>query len=96
MPKEVMNIIENINSAQPVRNEELQHAPNRPSFVFISFGERCREFLDFFILHVFINMFPTAPHSVPYGLPNVGTNIGSQILRLLCFYVWSEYFNIGS
>jgi hypothetical protein len=34
-----MNTMENINSAQPVRNEELQHAPNRPSFVFLSFGE---------------------------------------------------------
>jgi hypothetical protein len=29
----------------------------------------------------------SAPHSVLYGLPNVGTNIGFQIFRLLCFYV---------
>jgi hypothetical protein len=39
MPKEVINTMENINCAQPVRNEELQHAPNRPSLVFLSLGE---------------------------------------------------------
>jgi len=47
MPKEVMNTMKNINSAQPVRNEELQHAPNRPSFVFLSFG-RVGAVLGFF------------------------------------------------
>jgi len=41
------------------------------------------------------NVFPTAPAFVQYACCLLGTYMGDSILRLICFYVWSEYFYIG-
>jgi hypothetical protein len=42
------------------------------------------------------NVFPRAATFVQYALPSclLGSYIGELILKLICFYVWSEYFYI--
>jgi hypothetical protein len=61
------------------------------------FPSHCQ--IDFLSQHVpqDFNVFARAAALVQYALPSclLGSYIDELILKLMCFYVWSEYFYIG-